>query len=1048
MCKTVYSYFIIASAIYLQASSSIDVCSRQPYKQLDHEYLPKDIDMFTLFIQSHVDSIDMKTSLKSYLLKYLPYKYIQDGHLRSLTQFDKNYTFLMVSSIDQYDKEVENKPSYTESTQLNYVSIDWSKNTSDILDDIINKFQISETCNTIITLYLAFPSYPEKKLLSNFFRSFERKPNQAPVPTDDVNHLSYRQYIHPSFLDFIDRLPLAVFQQLLLSHTNVRLVTCGHGFGGTIAQLSTLHLLLKGMDLHYTQLRSISLGSLFFSNEKLINYIKQRHFDQHFINIYHEMDVIPSLFNVAELLSQSIKLLETENKTPTFLENIFNTVKFLITSTSDPVKLRHSSMKNLLSWLCHSLIKSYASLSQEICDPLTIDKGLAAFTKALSFIQSILPSESIPTLIYQPIGIYNMITFRELDNTWHLIYVSNKKALYNHLIKDIESAKASEQLFNNHSLSFYMTDLQQCNLQKLDSRQRQSTLSNLIASLSINKYSTDSNTDTGKNPDVNYSVSVSLPFRFYNHLHDQNRSGISYMNMIAIPPITMQKSNDLNQHFLSAIKYRTGLSNLHLNSKQVHVKKLFNDISIYDACLSIYETCGIDARMELMKLQLDQRMLVPILVSNIETDFPPFRSYVESLSLVETHVFQSQEIRLAHDSEFLRIGLISTIQSKTGGLPDLIQNAFQALSIRQPVRGAGVGIKYKTVLETGYGFLPDSNAPSRYQPVILTHIIGDYQPLLSFLVQYVDMLIIEHDEDKKNYAEFKYNSLFSKLRIQKIIQWKYTTEAALQEIISKEEPFPVDVFEGTAKAVKSELQVYLLKILHSRQYHWAHSLRPSLANIIPDKNLYKFDDIPLFHRDILFYNVNTADLKRKRFELQHSYKREAVSQSELDNPALQLNDVRRKELNENIHREIELRRKLASTKINKIPILKSYLSIISEVQEEKRYIQKRQFESAIAELNEIETEVLRKERDRTFERMTEAIQDALSMSENDKNYLNVQNKKQQAITKHYEAKQNLLDASLNIGHFWREISHLYATGNDLYRHLPDLAAQHLTDGFL
>lgn len=41
----------------------------------------------------------------------------------------------------------------------------------------------------------------------------------------------------------------------------------------------------------------------------------------------------------------------------------------------------------------------------------------------------------------------------------------------------------------------------------------------------------------------------------------------------------------------------------------------------------------------------------------------------------------------------------------------------------------------------------------------------------------------------------------------------------------------------------------------------------------------------------------------------------------------------------------------------------------------------------------------------------------------------------------------MIDTSLSIDHFWREISHLYVTDKDLYAHLPDLAAQHLADGF-
>ena len=160
MYDTINFYMFITLTIFRQISTTDDVCYSQQFKQLDHEYLAKDTDMCTLFVQSYVDSIDMNMSPKNYLLKYIPYKYLHDGHLRSLTQFHSDYNFLMASTIDQHDQNFEKHQSFTEKTQLSYVTIDWNKNASEIFDDIIEKFQIHETCDTTITVYLTFPSYP------------------------------------------------------------------------------------------------------------------------------------------------------------------------------------------------------------------------------------------------------------------------------------------------------------------------------------------------------------------------------------------------------------------------------------------------------------------------------------------------------------------------------------------------------------------------------------------------------------------------------------------------------------------------------------------------------------------------------------------------------------------------------------------------------------------------------------------------------------------------------------------------------------------------
>lgn len=56
----------------------------------------------------------------------------------------------------------------------------------------------------------------------------------------------------------------------------------------------------------------ISPSAQVFANEKVISHIEERRFDQHFINIYHKLDVISLVFVVAELLSHSIKLYKIE----------------------------------------------------------------------------------------------------------------------------------------------------------------------------------------------------------------------------------------------------------------------------------------------------------------------------------------------------------------------------------------------------------------------------------------------------------------------------------------------------------------------------------------------------------------------------------------------------------------------------------------------------------------------------------------------------------------------------------------------------------------
>ena len=915
--------FIVA-LVFLRAYDFTDFCGNPNLELFDDDmYMSKDIDMCMMFMQSYVDSIDMNITVKDYLLKYLPYSYVYNGHLHSFTQYQNNYTFLLASAINQNENHLEKNTSKSQMNdtinhnqkQLNYISINWEQSSYEIYDTICKRFQIDGDCNSRPTLYVTFPSYPENNLLLNFFQNFQ---NKLEIPLNDANNLQYRYDVDPSFLSIIDVLPLVIFQEILQHHPFVRIVFCGHGLGGTMAQLSTLHTLSKQSDSHPTQLRSITVGALFFARKTTVDYIQNRHLEKHFINIYHEMDVIPFLFNMAGLLSQSVSMME-QGKIVTAKEDLWTSVTNFFVSGKNKTPLHQSHLKNLLAWLCHSLTANYASISSKICEPTVIGTALDLFKKSLSFIENFLHENSISQFIYRPIGIYNLITYRKYDHTWHLINVINTEALNENLGATLQLSINTDKIFQNHSISSYIMDLRQCNLKKSESI-KVDTLAYLLSL---------SNTEISEK-DSNHSIIIPLPFRFYNHIHDQFRSGVSYANMVALPPADSTSSNDIIQKLLSAIKYRTGLSNI--NSKVEMKKQKHKDVmSIYDACLIIYETYGMDARIELMKLQLEQRMLVPILVSNPKTMVTPFRSYIKTLTLVEVPVLQLREHFLAQDSKLLRIGLISAIQKKTGGLSDLIEKVFRTFSIRQPIPGTGINIKSETIAEVGYGFLPDPQSPLFYQPVILTHIIGNFQPLLKFIVQYVDVLIVEYNENDSNFAKFKYDDLYKSLRTQNLMIWKHTIDADFDEVIRSNDPFPMNVYEGNTKAVTFPLQNDLLENFHLKSYlHSSILNRPCLVDIIKDVDLFHDDDILLLNTDNLFENLDTIDLKKTKFQFQHSYKKEAKYQLERDTPILQLNDARRTELDDHI-RQQRIKRSNAQKYVQEIPLLKSYRDIIAEI---------------------------------------------------------------------------------------------------------------------
>jgi hypothetical protein len=944
--------------------------------------------------------------------------------------------------------------------------IDWNQSYDELFKDISEKFQIIEDCDSSITLYLTFPSYPENNLLLNFFKSFQN-PSSTFTSSMNLNNdkdFYYRNNVDPSFLPFVDALPLPVFQQLLRQYSNVRLVLCGHGLGGTVAQLSTLHLLSTEFSTHHTKLRSISFGSLFFAKEDTLKLIKEHHFEHHFINIYHEMDVLPSLFNVAGFLSK-VSLSIVEQKTLLWLWNKFVSVKSFLLNTENPIEKHHFYIKYMLTSLCESLMIHYLNLSSKVCEPSIIEQTLNVLGEALKYATKLLKEDHRSKLIYQPVGIFNLITYRNFDETWHLINVVNTSALRDRLNVNLEQLTKSEQIYRSHSVSNYLMGLQQCNKQQMTSTQTKTLLSLITSFVNHESLKDNTNDMLNSNENLDSSIVIPLPFRFSNYSYTEFRSVASYMNMIAqLPILPFDNSTILNSQFsylkrkfLSAIKHRTDIFKINLYKKSTNKNlKSSNIISMYDICLSIYETYGMDARMELMKLQLDQRMLIPILVStNAKLSYSvsslpnsfQFRSYIKTLSFVETAVLQPQENILAKDSQLLRVGLISTIQKQVGGLPDFIKHIFQVTTIRQFTQGMGTDIKAKTILEIGYGFLPDINSPFSYRPVILVHIIGDYRPLISFIIQYVDALLVEHNEDDNNFAQFEYNRFFQSLRIQRIMKWKNTINTVFNEIISSEVPYMIDEFEGSVTAVTSTFQTYLLELVSdSISYLCQTRDRPRLIDLINDKELLIDDDIPIIDTKELFENLKKSKLKREQFELQRSYKKEAESQLEKDNPKFQLSYDYIKQLENRIQKERQKRSQIYK-EIEEIEILKFYISLISESNDEKRYIQNRQFEFVLSQYNEELTSIIRNKKDKMFIEMKEAEKAIITAKKNDANISLLKEKQEKTIKNYYQAKQDFIDTSLIIDHFWREISHLFVANQTKYEQLPHFAAQHLLDGF-
>lgn len=73
---------ILIQTFALRTSS--DSCQRPSFDTSEDIFMNKDVDMCTMFIQSYTRSIDMSRTVKDYLLRYLPYSYLSDGHLHTL----------------------------------------------------------------------------------------------------------------------------------------------------------------------------------------------------------------------------------------------------------------------------------------------------------------------------------------------------------------------------------------------------------------------------------------------------------------------------------------------------------------------------------------------------------------------------------------------------------------------------------------------------------------------------------------------------------------------------------------------------------------------------------------------------------------------------------------------------------------------------------------------------------------------------------------------------------------------------------------------------
>eukprot|EP00794_Sanderia_malayensis_P004912 gene4912-5558_t len=428
----------------------------------------------------------------------------------------------------------------------------------------------------------------------------------------------------------------------------------------------------------------------------------------------------------------------------------------------------------------------------------------------------------------------------------------------------------------------------------------------------------------------------------------------------------------------------------------------------FSTLIELLSKCNLSARQEIFRKLCDQRYAIPIIYPQFGTTQLVYA--VNSLQFT-TSKLSDRNLSLVEDTTLARVAFLSsrdeTSAESTHMAKEVFKCNFGSLECKK---------KVGPVTELAVGFLPKEDS-DKYQPWLLANVHGNFEPLQDLIGTFADLVVLEVGSDQDLTSDSHLKSLFFG---KQVIRWK--TDSGKLNVNQKALTISGS-FHDVAEQINSTAKAIFKKNCFDK------TTRQALSNITIE-NVETPDQLIGMNSIITEVENTGFSTVGEKLSLQKSYIRECKLRLEMQR--IRSDPPTYNSLNMKVDEEVNKRRNDASMKM-KIPIVAQFINALQINDKDLRVVILNHFEKGI---NEKCNSVLREEK----KKVNDAWSNYISLKDTDDG--------REALECYYKSKLALASKSLGFENLWREISHIYVAFPEHYNYLPDLAAQHMIDGFV
>jgi hypothetical protein len=439
----------------------------------------------------------------------------------------------------------------------------------------------------------------------------------------------------------------------------------------------------------------------------------------------------------------------------------------------------------------------------------------------------------------------------------------------------------------------------------------------------------------------------------------------------------------------------------------------------YDALIELLDASDVLSQVELFRLLFERRSPVPILTPTRSN--PPFFYHVKPLTFANVKLSTENDCNLASNTTLFRIAIISIRNVSQSETVEFLKQVFACNSLAPSSIGSLNCLpKNSCIAEIGVGFCPkvedekeNNQSASRYNEVLVLHVIGDYASIFSYIVDFADLIIVETQSD----SSIEYTPSIPMKDFQKVIIWKSAT-IARDPYVSAEHYI---CLESTIAQVLPQIHAIIDDLTNETDFKHRISMQD-----MKHPTLYEVDSINWINVEEDVKRQDYFKLRTCELQLQQLFVKEVEHlRSKIKT---QTTYAERETADYNVRECQRRRRDLAPTMYNH-SLIKCFVGILSQNDEQVRTVGICQFVKHLDFYSKDALQKLSQDQERAHKELNNDSQNKVKRDA------------------YYEAKRVYAGSLVTIEHLFRELSHIYVSNPKRYADLPMLAARHLLDGF-